>query len=73
MRRTSYMKRACRRFLEGSRFRSPYEAVEAGERSLLSWTELLAQEREREMVYLLERPRAKRPPSYREFARAVNP
>jgi hypothetical protein len=73
MRRTSYMKRASQRFLEGTGFRSPVEAVESGERSLSAWTELLAEEREREMAYLLERPRAKRPPSYREFARALRP
>jgi hypothetical protein len=71
MKRTSYMKRASQRFLEGTRFRSPVEAVEAGVRSLIDWTQLLAEERECAMQYLLERPRAKRPPSYREFTRAV--
>jgi hypothetical protein len=71
MRRTSYMKRASQRFLEGTKFRSPFEAVEAGVRSLVDWTQLLAEERDSEMQYLQERPRAKRPPSYREFTRAV--
>jgi hypothetical protein len=71
MRRTSYMKRASQRFLEGTKFRSPVEAVEAGVRSLLDWTQLLAEERDLEMRYLQVRPRAKRPPSYREFTRAV--
>jgi hypothetical protein len=71
MRRTSYMKRASQRFLLGTKFRSPFEAVEAGVLSLTHWAEVLAEEREREMNYLLERPRAKRPPSYREFTRAA--
>jgi hypothetical protein len=71
MRRTSYMKRASQRFLEGTKFRSPVEAVEAGARRLIDWTQLLAEERDLEMQYLQERPRAKRPPSYREFTRAV--
>ena len=68
MRRTNYMKRASQRFLEGTTFRSPFEAVQAGVRSLVDWTQLLAEERDAEMQ---ERPRAKRPPSYREFSRAV--
>ena len=71
MRRTNYMKRASQRFLEGTTFRSPFEAVRAGVRSLVDWTQLLAEERDAEMQYLQERPRAKRPPSYREFSRAV--
>jgi hypothetical protein len=71
MRRTSYMKRASQRFLEGTKFRSPVEAVEAGVRSLVDWTQVLSEERDLEMQYLQERPRAKRPPSYREFTRAV--
>lgn len=52
MRRTSYLKRASRRFLEGTRFKHPVEAVEAGERSLSAWAELLAEEREIELEYL---------------------
>ena len=71
MRRISYMKRASQRFLEGTKFHSPFEAVQAGARSLVDWTQILAEERDLEMEYLQERPRAKRPPSYREFSRAV--
>jgi hypothetical protein len=71
MRRISYMKRASQRFLEGTKFRSPFEAVQAGARNLDGWTQILSEERDAEMEYLLERPRAKRPPSYREFSRAV--
>jgi hypothetical protein len=55
MRRTSYLKRASRRFLEGTRFKAPVEAVEAGERSLTDWAEMLAEERETENEYLRQR------------------
>ena len=55
MRRTSYLKRASRRFLEGTRFKAPVEAVEAGERSLTDWAEMLAEEREAENEYLRQR------------------
>jgi hypothetical protein len=46
MKRINYMKRATQRFLCGTKFRSPVEAVEAGERSLTDWAEMLAEERE---------------------------
>jgi hypothetical protein len=46
MRRTVYFKRASRRFLEGTCFKSPAEAVEAGNRSLELWTRMLEEERE---------------------------
>jgi hypothetical protein len=55
MRRTSYLKRASRRFLEGTRFKAPVEAVEAGARSLTEWAEMLAEEREAENEYLRQR------------------
>jgi hypothetical protein len=55
MRRSSYLKRASKQFLEGTRFKSPVEAVEAGVRSLYLWAELLRQEREAEQVYLASR------------------
>ena len=42
------MKRASQRFLAGTKFRSPVEAVEAGARNLAEWAELLAEEREAE-------------------------
>ena len=48
MKRTNYMKRATMRFLEGTKFRTPVEAVEAGERSLGDWADMLAEERELE-------------------------
>jgi hypothetical protein len=46
MRSVSYLKRASKRFLEGTRFRSPFEAVDAGMDTLERWVEVLAEERE---------------------------
>ena len=50
MKRVNYMKRAAQRFLEGTRHRSPVEAVEAGVRTMGEWAEILAEEREAEAV-----------------------
>jgi hypothetical protein len=55
MRRSSYLKRASRRFLDGTKFKTPFEAVEAGARNLNVWSRLLAEEREIEEVYQLAR------------------
>jgi hypothetical protein len=55
MRRLSYFKRASRRFLNGTRYRTPAEAVEAGSRTLEQWVSMLSEERELEGAYLLER------------------
>ena len=55
MKRTSYLKRARRRFLEGTRCKSPLEAVEAGLRTLCQWADVLAEEREAENHHLLQR------------------
>jgi hypothetical protein len=55
MRRLSYFKRASRRFLQGTRHRTPAEAVEAGTRTLEQWVSLLSEERELEGQYLQER------------------
>jgi hypothetical protein len=46
MRKQSYMKRASRKFLEGTRFRHPIEAVEKGIRTLEEWVDCLNAERE---------------------------
>jgi hypothetical protein len=46
MKRINYMRRATQRFLSGTKYRSPVEAVEAGVRSLTDWAEMLAEERE---------------------------
>ena len=60
MRRTSYLKRASRRFLEGTRFRSPVEAVEAGVKTLGEWADVLGEEREAENDYLRQRSLSRR-------------
>lgn len=40
-RRETYMKEAANRFLEGSAFRTPADAVEAGARSIGEWCDYL--------------------------------
>jgi hypothetical protein len=55
MRRTNYMKRAAKRFLAGTRMKTPVEAVEAGVCSLQDWVRVLSEEREVEQQYLIER------------------
>ncbi len=46
MKKTSYLKRAAKRFLEGTGCKSPIEAVELGLKSLGDWADTLAFERE---------------------------
>ena len=58
MRRSPHYKRASKRFLQGSRFKTPSEAVEAGIRTLEEWSRLLLEERELERA--LERQLASR-------------
>jgi hypothetical protein len=58
MRKISYMKRAAKRFLEGTTCRQPVEAVERGIKTLEEWVEVLAQERECDRVETA--PRANR-------------
>jgi hypothetical protein len=60
MRRTTYFKRASRRFLEGTKFKTPCEAVEAGACNLEAWTRILAEERDLEAQYLHTRAEHKR-------------
>jgi hypothetical protein len=55
MRRSSYLKRASRRFLEGTHYRSPVEAVEAGALNLNDWVRTLSEERDEERQYQEER------------------
>jgi hypothetical protein len=56
VKRTSYLKRATRRFLNGTRFRAPVEAVTAGVRSLEAWAAMLGEEREAELEGRRGRP-----------------
>jgi hypothetical protein len=48
------MKRAAKKFLLGTKFRSPVDAVENGVRTLAEWAECLANEREIELDHALE-------------------
>ncbi len=59
MRRSAYYKRAAKRFLAGTRFKAPFEAVIAGAKTLEDWADALTLEREAEDNYEAER-RAKR-------------
>jgi hypothetical protein len=61
MKRTSYLKRASKRFLDGTKFKSPVAAVEAGVRTLESWAEILLEERENETQIILEQRQKFRP------------
>jgi hypothetical protein len=61
MKRTSYLKRASKRFLDGTKFKSPFAAVEAGVRTLESWAEILLEERENETQVILEQRQKFRP------------
>ena len=61
MKRISYLKRASQRFLQGTKFKSPIAAVEAGVRSLESWVEILIEERENETQLSLEHRQRIRP------------
>ena len=54
MNRKKYLKLANRRFLEGTRYKAPIQAVEAGVRTLEEWTDVLNQEREAQNARLHE-------------------
>lgn len=59
MTRKKYMKLASRRFLEGTRFKAPIDAVEAGVRTLEQWADVLTQEREAQSALLYELAQSK--------------
>jgi hypothetical protein len=56
MKRQSYLRRATRRFLEGTRYRVPVEAVAAGIRTLEAWASILDEEREIEQAKIQALP-----------------
>ena len=60
MRKTNYLKRATKRFLQGTHCISPVQAVESGKRSLAEWAALLAEERELDTAMMLGRSGHKR-------------
>jgi hypothetical protein len=72
MKRVNYMKRAAKRFLEGTRFRTPVDAVEAGARTLDQWADFLSEEREIEaqQSHTTDRRRFNRFPAPRPIAQA---
>jgi hypothetical protein len=63
MDRLFYIRRASRRFLSGTPYRSPVEAVEHGVRSLEEWARILNEERERaqEQPQTVKRPVLSKP------------
>ncbi len=46
--KTNYLRRSTRRFLGFTRYRSPFEAVLSGVRTLEQWADILNEERELE-------------------------
>jgi hypothetical protein len=47
MRTSPYFKRASKRFLNGTRYQTPCDAVAAGAKTLLEWSDILEEERNR--------------------------
>jgi hypothetical protein len=47
MRTSPYFKRASKRFLTGTRYQTPCDAVAAGVKTLLEWSDILEEERNR--------------------------
>ena len=72
MKRTNYMKRAAHRFLEGTKFRTPVEAVEAGLKSLGEWADILQEERELEATNGESRRQNRARPMSRTSLNAAN-
>jgi hypothetical protein len=66
-RQGSYLKRASKRFLMGTRCASPCEAVESGKRTLAQWAALLAEERDLEWQH----QQSRRFPTHRRKARTI--
>jgi hypothetical protein len=48
--KSHYLKRATRRFLKGTRFKSPVEAVESGSRTVDMWLKIVEEERLRSEI-----------------------
>ena len=61
MQKTPHFKRASKRFLNGTRCNTPFEAVQAGIRTLEEWVTVLEEERLMEMEFVRARvPRRQR-------------
>jgi hypothetical protein len=50
MRTSVYYKRASKKFLAGTRCKTPCEAVETGTKSLLEWSSVLEEERNKDLL-----------------------
>jgi hypothetical protein len=48
--RNKYYKLASQRFLAGTQFKTPCDAVEAGAKTLLEWTQVLEEERHQSLL-----------------------
>jgi exonuclease VII large subunit len=70
MRTSPYYKRASKRFLAGTRFKTPSDAVSAGVKTLLEWTQILEEERTLEMRMMAQRM-ARHVPHHKRVARAA--
>ena len=55
MRKTPHFKRASKRFLDGTRCKTPFEAVQTGIRTLEEWVMVLEEERIVEMEFVQAR------------------
>jgi hypothetical protein len=70
MRTSPYYKRASKRFLAGTRFKTPCDAVGAGARTLHEWTQVLEEERSIELQKMAQRAQA-HVPNHKRVARAA--
>ena len=57
MRRTSRFKRVSKRFLNGTRCKTPFEAVQAGIKTIREWVRVLEEEQIVEMKFVQARVR----------------
>ncbi len=71
MAKLSYLRRASKRFIQGTGKRTPWEAVEAGLRSLTDWAQVLDEERERDVLEARERSLRRR--TRRNVSRRLSP
>jgi exonuclease VII large subunit len=70
MRTSPYYKRASKRFLAGTRFNTPSDAVNAGAKTLREWTQILEEERHNELQVAAQRM-ARHVPNHKRVARAA--
>ena len=72
MRYSPYFKRAAKRFLAGTRYKNPFEAVEAGVLSLEDWSRVLSEERDLELLSLEAKRDAAQHGRSRALARKIS-